>query len=60
LKLSANAKSFPGTTDLQPLLGTPFYCEGSFEEIAETAIQSAFALCNGGAEGCTSPEKTDT
>ena len=41
-----------GMVHLQPLPGTPFYVEGSFTKIAETAIRSATALQDGGADGC--------
>ena len=41
-----------GMIHLQPLPGTPFYKEGSFNQILDTAVQSARALYDGGADGC--------
>lgn len=41
-----------GMIHLQPLPGTPFYKEGSFDRTLDTAVQSARALYDGGADGC--------
>ncbi|MGH8931686.1 MAG: BtpA/SgcQ family protein [Egibacteraceae bacterium] len=41
-----------GLIHLRPLPGTPFYEEGSFEQVLETAVASARALRDGGADGC--------
>jgi len=41
-----------GMIHLQPLPGTPFYQEGSFNQTLDTAVQSARALYDGGADGC--------
>ncbi|GAA2348816.1 BtpA/SgcQ family protein [Streptomyces violaceusniger] len=45
-------KSVLGMVHLRPLPGTPFYEEGSLEKILETAVSSARALHEGGADGC--------
>jgi uncharacterized protein len=45
-------KAVLGMIHLQPLPGTPFYEEGSFNRILDTAVQSARALYEGGADGC--------
>jgi membrane complex biogenesis BtpA family protein len=37
---------------LQPLPGTPFYQEGTMEQILENAVADAIALYEGGADGC--------
>src|SRR5829696_1947933 len=47
-----NRKVVLGTIHLQPLPGTPFYKEGSFNQTLDIAVQSACALYNGGADGC--------
>ncbi|MGI5292690.1 BtpA/SgcQ family protein [Nonomuraea polychroma] len=41
-----------GMVHLQPLPGTPYHEEGSLEEILSTAVASACALRDGGADGC--------
>ena len=41
-----------GMIHLQPLPGTLFYKDGSFTQTLETAVQSARALYDGGADGC--------
>jgi membrane complex biogenesis BtpA family protein len=41
-----------GMVHLVPLPGTPYYEEGSFEETFSTAVESARALDEGGADGC--------
>ncbi|MBG0818700.1 BtpA/SgcQ family protein [Planomonospora sp. ID82291] len=45
-------KAVLGMIHLQPLPGTPFHREGSFEQILHTAVASARALEDGGADGC--------
>ncbi len=45
-------KAVLGMIHLQPLPGTPFYVEGGFGQIADTAVASARALYEGGADGC--------
>src|SRR5262245_16423175 len=45
-------KAVLGMIHLQPLPGTPLYKEGSFNHILDLAVQSARALCDGGADGC--------
>ena len=45
-------KAVLGMIHLQPLPGTPFYQEGSFNQILDIAVQSARALYTGGADGC--------
>ena len=45
-------KAVLGMIHLQPLPGTPFYKEGSFSRILDIAVESALALCKGGADGC--------
>ena|ERR1700738_4296447 len=37
---------------LKPLPGTPYYREGSFDEILQTAVDSEGALDAAGAQGC--------
>src|SRR4051812_19297722 len=41
-----------GMIHLQPLPGTLFYKDDSFKQTLETAVQSARALYDGGADGC--------
>jgi membrane complex biogenesis BtpA family protein len=41
-----------GMVHLRPLPGTPFHEPGSFEETLATAVESARALEQGGADGC--------
>jgi membrane complex biogenesis BtpA family protein len=41
-----------GMVHLDPMPGTPFYEEGSFEETLENALRDAKALEQGGAAGC--------
>src|SRR5215207_6783139 len=41
-----------GMIHLQPLRGTLCYKEGSFNQTLATAVQSARALYDGGADGC--------
>jgi membrane complex biogenesis BtpA family protein len=41
-----------GMVHLQPLPGTPFYHEGSLEQIRDNAVADATALYQGGADGC--------
>jgi len=45
-------KAVLGMIHLQPLPGTLFYTDGSFTQILATAVQSARALYDGGADGC--------
>ena len=45
-------KAVLGMIHLQPLPGTLFYQDGSFNQILETAAESARALYRGGADGC--------
>ncbi len=45
-------KAVLGVIHLQPLPGTPFHQEGAFEQIRDTAVASACALEEGGADGC--------
>jgi uncharacterized protein len=41
-----------GMVHLEPLPGTPFYREGTFNEVIARAVDSARALEGGGADGC--------
>jgi membrane complex biogenesis BtpA family protein len=41
-----------GMVHLQPLPGTPFYQEGTVEQILDNAVADAMALYEGGADGC--------
>jgi membrane complex biogenesis BtpA family protein len=41
-----------GMVHLLPLPGTPFYREGSMEQVLAQALADATALCHGGADGC--------
>jgi hypothetical protein len=41
-----------GMIHLQPLPGTLFYTDGSFHQTLDTAVQSARAFYDGGADGC--------
>ena len=45
-------KAVLGMIHLQPLPGTLFYRDGSFDQTLETAVESARALYRGGADGC--------
>ena len=45
-------KAVLGMIHLQPLPGTLYYKEDSFKQTLETAVESARALCEGGADGC--------
>ena len=45
-------KAVLGMIHLQPLPGTLFYKDGSFNQTLDTAVQSARALYEGGADGC--------
>lgn len=45
-------KTVLGMIHLNAMPGTPFYEEGSYEETLETAVASALALYEGGADGC--------
>lgn len=45
-------KAVLGMVHLQPLPGTPFHRDGEFPRILETAVASARALHDGGADGC--------
>ena len=45
-------KAVLGMIHLKPLPGTLFYKEDSFQQTLETAVQSARALYDGGADGC--------
>jgi uncharacterized protein len=45
-------KQILGMIHLQPLPGTPFHQTGSLEQIIATAVRSARALRDGGADGC--------
>ena len=45
-------KAVLGIIHLQPLPGTLFYKDGSFNQTLDTAVQSARALYDGGADGC--------
>ncbi|MGH3869196.1 MAG: BtpA/SgcQ family protein [Pseudonocardiaceae bacterium] len=47
-----NGKTIIGMVHLRPLPGTPFHEEGSFPDIVRTAVASARALADGGADGC--------
>jgi membrane complex biogenesis BtpA family protein len=51
-RLDPARKTVIGMIHLQPLPGTPFHVEGSFEQTLETAVSSAVALRRGGADGC--------
>ncbi|GAA2206583.1 BtpA/SgcQ family protein [Nonomuraea monospora] len=46
------SKLIIGMVHLKPLPGTPYYEEGSFQRTLDTAVESARALFNGGADGC--------
>ncbi|MFC9931847.1 BtpA/SgcQ family protein [Streptomyces sp. NPDC127190] len=50
--LPAGRRTVIGMIHLQPLPGTPFHEEGTFRDILETAVASARALADGGADGC--------
>ncbi|ESP97460.1 hypothetical protein KQH42_21030 [Streptomyces sp. CHA1] len=50
--LPAGRKTVIGMIHLQPLPGTPFHEEGTFRDTLETAVTSARALADGGADGC--------
>lgn len=52
LKLDGKTKAVIGMVHLGALPGTPFYEEGSFEQVLETAVANAVALDQGGATGC--------
>jgi membrane complex biogenesis BtpA family protein len=41
-----------GLIHLHPLPGTPFHVDGSFADNLRTAVRSALALAEGGADGC--------
>jgi uncharacterized protein len=45
-------KAVLGMVHLAPLPGTPFHEEGSLSRIIDTAVGSACALAEGGADGC--------
>ena len=45
-------KAVLGMIHLQPLPGTLFYKDSSFNQTLDTAVQSARALYDGGADGC--------
>ena len=45
-------KAVLGMIHLQPLPGTLFYQDGSFNQTLDTAVESARALYHGGADGC--------
>jgi uncharacterized protein len=45
-------KTVLGMVHLPPLPGTPFHEDGSFGQIIDTAVGSALALAEGGANGC--------
>jgi membrane complex biogenesis BtpA family protein len=45
-------KTILGMIHLKPLPGTPYYEDGDFPHILETAVRSARALREGGADGC--------
>ncbi|MEU4229590.1 BtpA/SgcQ family protein [Nonomuraea sp. NPDC026600] len=47
-----SGKLILGMVHLKPLPGTPFHHDGSFEQILGTAVDSARALYDGGADGC--------
>ncbi|MEV8093603.1 BtpA/SgcQ family protein [Kitasatospora sp. NPDC085879] len=51
-RLAPGRKTVIGMIHLKPLPGTPFHEEGGFGEILETAVASAVALRDGGADGC--------
>ncbi|MFE6311727.1 BtpA/SgcQ family protein [Streptomyces rochei] len=51
-RLESGRKAVWGMIHLGPLPGTPFYREGSFDMLRETAVESAVALQRGGADGC--------
>ena len=46
------SKAVLGMIHLQPLPGTLYYKEDSFKRTRETAVESARALYEGGADGC--------
>ncbi|MGW2051679.1 BtpA/SgcQ family protein [Streptomyces sp. NPDC001858] len=48
----AGRKVVLGMIHLKPLPGTPFHSEGSLGQILDTAVRSAIALRDGGADGC--------
>ncbi|HUQ54087.1 BtpA/SgcQ family protein [Lentzea sp.] len=50
--MSESRKRVLGMIHLQPLPGTPFHEPGSLDRIVSTAVRSAKALENGGADGC--------
>lgn len=50
--LLGTRKAVLGMVHLQPLPGTPFYEEGSFDQTLDNAVRSALALYEGGADGC--------
>jgi membrane complex biogenesis BtpA family protein len=52
MKLAGPGKTVLGMVHLQPLPGTPFHESGSFQRILDTAVESAVALREGGADGC--------
>lgn len=45
-------KTVLGMVHLPPLPGTPFHENGSLGQIIDTAVGSAVALAEGGADGC--------
>ena len=47
-----NNKTIIGMVHLAPMPGTPFYKEGSYQEILDRAVRDATALYRGGASGC--------
>src|SRR5256885_354354 len=51
-EIPGKRKAVLGMIHLQPLPGTPFYEEDSFNQTLDIAVQSARALYNGGADGC--------
>ena len=52
LPLGTGRKLVLGMLHLRPLPGTPFHEPGSFEPMLRTAVASAIALRDGGADGC--------
>ncbi|MEO3871125.1 BtpA/SgcQ family protein [Nonomuraea sp. B12E4] len=46
------SKLIIGMVHLKPLPGTPYHQQGSLEDTRRTAVESALALFEGGADGC--------
>jgi membrane complex biogenesis BtpA family protein len=52
LFVAGGPKALIGLIHLRPLPGTPYHQSGSMPEITATAVRSALALREGGADGC--------